>query len=581
MARVATLIWVQSDLGALCDKLIARLRPTPKLGDPGGNVRKAEILVGLLAATILASPAHAQQPSVADLMRRLDALQKEVDELKAERRAASRPTSHAVKTAHAPAASPSKNAAAPAAAGSATPAVAALQQEVAKLEEASAPVPGLAPPEPMGNQYEDEDALQSDLPGLSLRIPGSATELRFYGFAKLSGSKDFNSRLQTDAPSAQSIPLVNSPAWRQGGEFFMSARYSRLGVDTRSLTAWGTLETRLEGDFAGSTLTAPNSLFRLRQAWAELGTPEFRVLAGQANSLWNEGLFESVNDGTSLNQSFVRQAQLRATGTLAPGLTGQVSLEAPATQYTSVDGVFTPDTTFSGATPSFSNAPDLLGRLTYRYDGFEFVTRGLLRELSIRTAGTAFEPQSVSDNAVGWGLASHARMPMRWLSDAFGADEVTGMAFYGKGIGRYNQVSTFGQDAISNIGLPGVASASLDPLETYGFTGVYRRFWTTQLRSNVEYSYVRQVYPSYSLGFIPGSTAAIFLNSNIQQVLANLIWSPFASFNNGVFGSGWLDVALEYLYTQRGVFGGGAATWPTGAGYGVSNRVLGAVTARF
>ena len=226
-------------------------------------------------------------------------------------------------------------------------------------------------------------------------------------------------------------------------------------------------------------------------------------------------------------------------------------------------------------------APDLLGRLTYRNDGFEFVTRGLLRELSIRTAGTAFEPPAVSDNAIGWGLASHARMPMRWLSDAFGADEVTGMAFYGKGIGRYNQVSTFGQDAISNIGLPGVASASLDPLETYGFTGVYRRFWTTQLRSNVEYSYARQAYPSYALGFIPGSTAAIFLNSNIQQLLANLIWSPFASFNNGVFGSGWLDVGLEYLYTQRGVFGGGAATWPTGAGYGVSNRVLGAVTAQF
>ncbi len=479
----------------------------------------------------------------------------------------------------APGSAPAKASATPAPA--AEPPVAALQAEVKQLEAATAPVPGLAPPEPMGNQYEDEDALQSDLPGLSLRIPGSATEVRFYGFAKLTGTKDFDSRLQTDAPSAQAIPLVGSPAWRQGGEFFMSARYSRIGLDTRSLTDWGTLETRLEGDFAGSTLTSPNYLFRLRQAWAELGTPDFRVLVGQANSLWNEGLFESVNDGTSLNQSFVRQAQIRATATLAPGLIGQVSLEAPATQYTSVDGIFTPDTTFSGASPSFSDAPDLLGRLTYRNDGFEFVTRGLLRELSIRTAGTAFEPPAVSDNAVGWGLASHARMPMRWLSDAFGADEITGMAFYGKGIGRYNQVSTFGQDATSNIGLPGVVGGSLDPVETYGFTGVYRRFWTTQLRSNVEYSYARQIYPSYALGFVPGSTGAIFLNSNIQQALANLIWSPFASFKDGVFGSGWLDVALEYLYTRRGAFGGSEATLPTGLGYGISNRVLGAVTARF
>ena len=444
-------------------------------------MRRATALLGVLLTTaMLAGPARAREPTTAELLRRLDALQKEVDELKAERRAARGPRARPEQRARPLPVSAGQSRGGGCARGRAP--VAALQAEVKQLEAATAPVPGLAPPEPMGNQYEDEDALQSDLPGLSLRIPGSATEVRFYGFAKLTGTKDFNSRLQTDAPSAQSIPLVGSPAWRQGGEFFMSARYSRIGLDTRSLTDWGTLETRLEGDFAGSTLTSPNYLFRLRQAWAELGTPHFRVLVGQANSLWNEGLFKSVNDGTSLNQSFVRQAQIRATATLAPGLIGQVSLEAPATQYTSVDGIFTPDTTFSGASPSFSDAPDLLGRLTYRNDGFEFVTRGLLRELSIRTAGTAFEPPAVSDNAVGWGLASHARIPMRWLSDAFGADEVTGMAFYGKGIGRYNQVSTFGQDAISNIGLPGVVGGSLDPVETYGFTGVYRRFWTTQLR---------------------------------------------------------------------------------------------------
>ena len=433
----------------------------------------------------------------------------------------------------------------------------------------------------MGNQYEDEDALQSDLPGLSLRIPGSATELRFYGFAKLSGTKDFDSRLQTDAPSAQSIPLVNSPAWRQGGEFFMSARYSRLGVDTRSRTEWGTLETRLEGDFAGSTLTSPNYLFRLRQAWAELGTPEFRVLAGQANSLWNEGLFESVNDGTSLNQSFVRQAQLRATGTLAPGLTGQVSLEAPATQYTSVDGVFTPDTTFAGANSLLqqragpARPADTIATTVSSSSRAAFYasSRFARRE----------QPSSPWPSPIMRSAGASPHMPecrcagCRTHSARRGHRH--GLLRQGHRSLQSGQHFRPGRDIEHRIA--GRRRRSLDPLETYGFTGVYRRFWTTQLRSNVEYSYARQVYPSYALGFVPGSTAAIFLNSNIQQVLANLIWSPFASFNNGVFGSGWLDVGLEYLYTQRGVFGGGAATWPVGAGYGVSNRVLGAVTARF
>ena len=77
-------------------------------------------------------------------------------------------------------------------------------------------------------------------------------------------------------------------------------------------------------------------MFRLRQAWAELGDERLRVLIGQANSLWNEGLFETLIDATNLNQSFIRQAQMRVTGRLAPGLTGMVSLEAPETHYTSV-----------------------------------------------------------------------------------------------------------------------------------------------------------------------------------------------------------------------------------------------------
>ena len=132
--------------------------------------------------------------------------------------------------------------------------------------------------------------------------------------------------------------------------------------------------------------TSNNALFRLRQAWAELGTEQFRILAGQANSLWNEGVFETIIDATNLNQSFIRQAQVRATARLAPGLTGMVSLEAPETQYTSVAGVFNPGASLDGgASPAFNTAPDLLGRLTYRNDGLVADMRGMVRRLSVRT----------------------------------------------------------------------------------------------------------------------------------------------------------------------------------------------------
>ncbi|WP_424811906.1 DcaP family trimeric outer membrane transporter [Roseococcus sp. YIM B11640] len=444
-------------------------------------------------------------------------------------------------------------------------------------------VPGLRANELMGSPYED--ALRSDLPGIAFRVPGTDTQVRLYGFAKISAYNDFGARNQTDAPLPGGIPLRGSDADRQGGDFGATARFSRFGIDTRTLTGWGTLETRIEGDFGGGAATSTNAVFRLRQAWAELGSDSFRVLAGQANSLWNEGLFETLIDATNLNQSFIRQAQLRVTGRLMPGLTGQLSIEAPETQYTSARGVFLPGSGLDGgASPSFNSMPDFLGRLTYRKDGLEVGMRGLLRQIQIRPDGTAAvavaPPASV--RATGWGFAAHGRFPMRWVSDWFGADELLGMAYYGEGIGRYFPGSTNGQDALSNIGLAGVqGSVSLNPIPAWGVTAAYRRFWLPQLRSNFSYAYSRQDFPSYALSFAPGSAAATSLNRGVHQIFANLIWSPFGTVRDGGFSASWLDLGLEFVHTRRDIYGGAAAAGTGQVGHGIANRILFATIARF
>jgi hypothetical protein len=364
----------------------------------------------------------------------------------------------------------------------------------------------------------------------------------------------------------------------------MTARFSRFGLDTRTLTSWGTLETRLEGDFGGGSPTSSNAVFRLRQAWAELGDERLRVLVGQANSLWNEGLYETLIDATNLNQSFIRQAQLRVSAQLAPGLTGQVSIEAPDTQYTSAAGVFTPDSRLDGgASPAFNAMPDFLARLTYRKDGLELGARGMIRQLQVRTDGTAAEPTSGGSRSVtGYGVAGHMRFPMRWLSGGFGADELLAMAYVGEGMGRYMAGSTNGQDALTNLGLPGVGSGfSLDPVPAWGMTAGYRRFWTPQIRSNLSYSYSRQDFADYANAYAPGSASATGLNREIQQVFANIIWSPFGQVRNGVFGAGWLDVGLEYVFTRRDIQGGATAAGPGQVGHGIANRFLFATIARF
>jgi hypothetical protein len=545
------------------------------------------------SAVALAGPAKAEtqadQPTVEALIKKVDALQRRLDEVEGRERAAksSADKSSANKpSSDKPLARATHHALPPAA--TAIPASTPIQPyPAAAIQQAAAPIPNLLPPERMGNQYEGEggDALRSDLPGLSLRIPGSQSEVRFYGFANLNGYRDFNGRNQTDAPAVQTIPLARSLADMQGGDFGLSARFSRVGMDTRTAIAWGTLETRVEGDFGGGAPAAStNAVFRLRQAWAEFGTEQFRVLVGWANSLFNEGVYETVNFSTNLNQSFVRQPEIRATTMLAPGLTGQVSLEMPDTQYTSVAGVFTQTSTpggFTGLSPSFTSVPDLLGRLEYRNDGLVLDMRSLLRDLTIRTDGTAAAPPAVTRNAAGWGLAGTGRFPMRWLSDAFGPDELIGMAYYGQGIGRYFGGNTFGQDALSNLGLPGVADVTLDPLPTYGVSVAYRHFWAPQWRSNFVYSYAAQQYPAYALLFVPGSASATLLNTTMQQAIVNLIWSPFAELRGNTVGTGWLDVGFEYVYSNRNVFGGTVATSTAGDGFATGNRVLGSVTARF
>jgi hypothetical protein len=546
-------------------------------------------LIAVIACAGLPAPARAQASggdaaTIADLRRQLDQMRRRLEELEARippPAPAARRQPAAVAVAPVPAPAEARAAAAEARAAAAEARAAAAAAAGTPLPAGT--IPGLQPAAAVGTQAAAEDALRSDLPGIAFRVPGTDTQVRLYGFVAVTGSYDFGPRNQTDAPAPQGIPLTGSLADRQGGDFLMSGRFSRLGLDTRSLTPWGTLETRIEGDFGGGAPGSTNAVFRLRQAWAELGDERLRVLIGQTNSLWNEGVFETLIDATNLNQSFVRQAQLRLTARLAPALIGQISIEAPETGYTAVDGAFTPGGSLQGgASPAFSSVPDLLTRLTWRPNGMEFGLRGLLRQLELRTDGTAAAATAGgSARTAGWGLAAHMRLPLRLVWAGLGADEFAFMTFVGDGIGRYFAGQTFGLDAVTNLGLGGVTSARLDTVGSYGVTLAYRRLWTDTLRSTFSYAYARNDFPAYVSAFTPGSAPATSLNRELQQVFVNLIWSPFGTVREGVFGSGWLDLGVEYVFTRRDVEGGSRATAPGVAGHGTANRALFRATARF
>jgi hypothetical protein len=519
---------------------------------------------GLALFTLLAGAgsAAAQQPSIEELVRRIDALQRRVNELEAER---ARP-----RIAPAAPARPAR-AAAPSPRPDTTPEV---------------PPVGVAPPAVQPSRTPDvvraevDEALRGSLDGLAMRVPNTDTTVRLYGFVRTTGYYDFNARNQTDAAAVQGIPLTGSAADGQRGGGDVTARGSRIGVDTRSETAFGRLDTTLEADFRGEISPGGDLALRLRLAFAELTRGQWSYLVGQANSLWNEGLIEAFHDATNLNQSFIRQAQLRVTHRFNDRWTLAGSVEAPYGDVTTFSGpAFGPARFDGGASPVFDQAPDLLTRLTYRDDSGEYVLRGLLRRIHVDTDNTTLAGSN-SDSTLGWGLAAHARLRMAGLSPAFGRDDLVLMGFYGEGIGRYLAGNSFGQGAVTNFGIPALPDYSLDAVPSYGGLIGYRHFWKDTLRSTFSYAFARQDFPDSAAAFTAGSGGALALNREMQQAIANLVWSPFADRPTQRMPFGWLDLGVEYVWSRRDLESGAQAT-TMGSGHGIANRIVAFGLVRF
>ena len=99
----------------------------------GETVRSSNLVGGALAAVMLAGPALAQQPTIEELMRKIDALQRRVDELES-RQQATKPA----------AAQPHRSGAAPMAAAKPAPPVAASPAPTPPAVAAVPPPPATA-----------------------------------------------------------------------------------------------------------------------------------------------------------------------------------------------------------------------------------------------------------------------------------------------------------------------------------------------------------------------------------------------------------------------------------------------------
>jgi len=259
--------------------------------------------------------------------------------------------------------------------------------------------------------------------------------------------------------------------------------------------------------------------------------------------------------------------------TLAPGLTGQVlARKLPDTQYTSVDGCVhrrpAPRSVFFqvSARP-FTSVPDLLGRLEYRKrrPGPRHAA-ALLRgpQHPKLRARQHRHRQLTRADAAGWGFWPETGRFSQCVGCQRHSVQMSSSAwpYYGPGAsGAIFGSNTFGQDAAWSKHWPAPAVNRLHPRPRCRRMARPQPIAASGHRSgaaNFVYSYAWQQYPSYAPIFsCPDRTSATLLNSNLQQGIVNLIWSPFAEVRGNTVGEpgGLRCRALEYVYIQRDVFG--------------------------
>ena len=366
----------------------------------------------------------------------------------------------------------------------------------------------------------------------------------------------------------------------RGHVFSMSARESRLSIETRTPTAFGESRTYLEFDFAGcnnfscasANHVSNNLVPRLRHAYGTLGG----LLAGQANSNFRDADADSetLDFGGSAGQSGVtRVPQVRYTQPIPAFFLGgalSMSIEAPQTDVASSTGLVFSDTNASG-TPAGPNPAGIAGSVSNNFTKatapdvtFAYYVpqpwghvqvSGVVRDLDIQ------DGKFLSREFIGWGLHLSGDVKPRWLG--WDRDTITWQVTGGQGIGRYlnegsgialatNAASTGaatvcaapGQNPINVTagacsGLGAASNIIVKPIMAFGGSVGYQHYWLPNLRSTAVFGIRHQDVPSNLIG--PAQSIAV--NKELITTHLNLIWNPVS----------FVDLGVEYAWGHRTV----------------------------
>jgi len=303
-----------------------------------------------------------------------------------------------------------------------------------------------------------------------------SNSLNFYGYAMLDSGYNFGS-IHPDWSDVERPTQLPSSHEQYGpnGSTFWGVRQTRFGVKSSTQTELGELKTIFEFELFGTGVDAGQTTFRLRHAWGELG----QFGAGQTWSPFMDiDVFPNSLEYWGPNgMVFFRNVQVRWTP-IQGSSNVVIAVERPGA---SADGgVYADHIALQNVAPQFK-WPDLSGHARFAREWGYVQVGAIVRKIAwVDTAGAEF---NLSGTAIGWGVNTSSNIKITTN------DTARLSVVYGKAIENYMNDAPVDIGVKNNFSKP-VSPIKGVPLPVLGVVAFLDHNWSEKFSTAAGYSMV-------------------------------------------------------------------------------------------
>lgn len=362
----------------------------------------------------------------------------------------------------------------------------------------------------------------------------SGTQLSYGGFIKVDGlwSKSSDQQRSNGGGDDYLVPSsigVGDGSGGGDGVFDSTAKFSRFWLKTTTQTSAGLVTGYVEMDFNGSaderlTNQSSNGMRHAYLSWDYSANSS--LLVGQTwSTFFNDAALPEAVDfvGPTSGVIFARQTQVRWTHRLGGRSSVMLAAENPSVSVYDAGGGYE------------HNAVDdsLMPDLVARYNGqlgndFHYSVAGMVREIAYDDATTGLD-----DRRYGYGISVSGK----WQFS--NGDDLKFMVSQGN-LGRYLALNAFRDAAVA-------ADGGLDLIDSGGGYVAYRHLWNDKFRSTFSYAVSTADNPAGVV--VSADLPDTRLTETVANANINLIYSPTPKLS---FGAEYLYATREIESGQDG-----------------------------